>query len=128
MRTSQQGSISALVVCSVAGLLALAGLVYDGGRVIGEYVQLVDIAENAGRIGSQQMVGIREGNPRIDRVRANESINQYLDQYRINAVVDVADGGVRVMLRKRVHLTLLSLIGIGYRDIRITRLVDVVEG
>ena len=128
MENRQQGSISAFVVCLLFGLTALTGLVFDGGRVVTEYADISDIAENAARIGCQQISGIRVGTPYVDQTRAENEISNFLNSYGVHGEVRVFGGGASVTIQKVVSMKLLSLIGIRNRTITITRSANVVSG
>lgn len=129
-KTSQtsKGSISAFVVCITMSLLVLTGFVIDGGRVIARYAELSDIAENASRIGSQQVVGIRAGDLRLNESGARQRINEFLGGQRFETRVDVHDGGTVVEIRDIVPMRVLSIIGIRQRQIVVTRTSFVVSG
>jgi hypothetical protein len=124
----EQGSISAFVVCLLFGLTALVGLVFDGGRVVTEYADISDIAENASRIGCQQISGIRVGTPYVDKTRAAMEISNFLNSHGVHGEVKVFGGGASVTIQKVVSMKLLSLIGIRNRTITITRSANVVSG
>lgn len=128
MSQKSHGSISAFVVCLTMSLLVLAGFVFDGGRVIARYAELSDIAENAARIGAQQVVGIRSGDPQLNDVAASRRIEDFLSDKRLSGRVTVRDGGTIVEIREKVPMILLSMIGIRERDIVVTRSSFVVSG
>ena len=44
-----RGSLSAMVVCLLMATMSLAGLAYDGGRVVSTYMEMSDAAQNAAR-------------------------------------------------------------------------------
>lgn len=123
-----RGSISAFVTCSVLCLMALTGLVFDGGIVVAEYAQLTDVAENAARIGCQQIVGIRNGKPHLDASSAQSEMLKYLNDRNIQGKVDVEDGGAQVTLTKSVPMKFLALIGIRERTVTVVRSARVVSG
>ena len=128
MSQKSEGSISAFVVCLTMSLIVLAGLVFDGGRVIARYAELSDIAENAARIGAQQVVGIRSGDPQLNEVAASRRIENFLNDKRLSGRVTVRDGGTIVEVREKIPMVLLSLIGIRERHIVVTRTSFVVSG
>jgi hypothetical protein len=108
--------------------MALTGLVLDGGTVIAEYAQLTDVAENAARIGCQQIAGIRNGKPHLDASSAQSEILKYLNDRNIQGKVDVEDGGAQVSLTKTVPMKFLALIGIRERTVTVVRSARVVSG
>jgi hypothetical protein len=128
VQEKSQGSISAFVVCLTMSLLLLAGFVFDGGRVVARYAELSDIAENAARIGAQQVVGIRSGNPYLDERAASRRIESYLSDKKVVGRISVHDGGTVVEVRASVPMRMLSLIGIRERKILVSRTSFVVSG
>lgn len=109
-------------------LLVLAGLVFDGGRVVARYAELSDIAENAARIGAQQVSGIRAGEPRLNENAARHRIEDFLSDLHVTGRVAVQSGGAVVEVRDIVRMRLLSLIGIRGRSVTVTRTSFVVSG
>lgn len=128
MSHRNRGSISAFVVCVFLGLTAVTGLVFDGGRVITAYAEISDIAENAARIGCQQVSGIRAGKPYVDKSLASTEVFNFLSSQGIQGEVAIRDGGASVTVQRTVTMKLLSLIGIGKRTIKVTRSSSVVSG
>jgi hypothetical protein len=125
---TQRGSISALVVCLVMGALSLTGLAFDGGRVVAEYMEISDAAQNAARLGGQQVVGIREGNPRVDPAASATSMTSYLSARSMRGSFSVTDGVVTVRVQRRVSMGILGLFGVGDRIVTAIRTVEVVSG
>lgn len=109
-------------------LLLLAGFVFDGGRVVARYAELSDIAENAARIGAQQVVGIRSGDSHLDERAASHRIESYLSENKVAGRISVDNGGTVVEIRDSVPMRLLSLIGIRERKIVVSRTSFVVSG
>lgn len=115
-RTDDRGSASAFVVGLVVALLVVAGLVSDAGRAINARVAAVDDAEQAARVGANQLAlsTMRDGNrPRIDSVRATSEVLDFLaargyatSRASVSADVDA----VTVTVRRDVPTTLLQLI------------------
>ncbi len=127
MRNSN-GSISAFVVCFAMSIISLAGLVFDGGRVIAEYARTSDLAENAARIGCQQISGIREGRPHLNTSLAQSEMLKYLRDRNIQGKTLVEDGGAQVTITRVVSTKFLVLIGIRERTVKVTRSARVVSG
>jgi hypothetical protein len=124
----QRGSISALVVCLVMGALSLTGLAFDGGRVVAEYMEISDAAQNAARLGGQQVVGIREGNPRVDPSASAASMTSYLSARGMRGSFSITDGVVTVRVQRRVPMRILGLFGVGDRMVIANRTAEVVSG
>ena len=128
MNVRNRGSLSALVVCLVMATMSLAGLAYDGGRVVSRYMEISDAAQNAARLGGQQIVGIREGNPRIDEDLATSAMRAYLMARGLTGKFDVQGTKATVEVFQKVPMQILGIVGIGERTIRVIRTVDVVDG
>ena len=123
-----RGSISALVVCLVMGFVSMAGLAFDGGRVIDAYVEASDVAQNAARLGAQQLVGFRSNVPHIDVSASRRLMQAYVYAHGFDASYEIHGTKAQVTIEKRVSMRILGLFGIGNRMIRVTRIADVVDG
>lgn len=108
--------------------MSLAGLAYDGGRVVSTYMEISDTAQNAARLGGQQLVGIRSGHPRIDEVLATSAMRAYLVARGLTGKFDVQGTKATVEVSQKVQMRVLGIIGIGDCTIRVIRTVDVVDG
>lgn len=128
MRTRNRGSISAFAVCVMMSLVALTALAFDGGRMVSAYAELSDIAENAARIGCQQVVGIRSGEPKLDSRDATSRMSEYLSSKSLASNIRVGEGSAEVTVQRAIPMRLLSLIGISSRTIAVTRSARVVQG
>ena len=128
MNRKNQGSLSAMMVCLVMATMSLAGLAYDGGRVVSMYMEMSDTAQNAARLGGQQLVGIRSGHPRIDEDLATSAMRAYLVARGLTGKFDVQGAKATVEVSQKVQMRMLGIIGIGDRTIRVIRTVDVVDG
>ena len=128
MNRKNQGSLSAVMVCLVMATMALTGLAYDGGRVVSTYMEMSDIAQNAARLGGQQLVGIRSGNPHIDEDLATSAMRAYLVARGLAGKFDVQGTKATVEVSQKVPMQILGIVGIGERTIRMIRTVDVVDG
>lgn len=127
MKTSR-GSVSALVVCLASTFAMLGGLAFDGGRVVNTYVQLSDIAENAARLGAQNIVGIRAGDPHIDARKAAESMDQFLREFSLRGRYSFSDASITVELTRTLAMTTLKMVGVSSRRVHVKRTVMVVGG
>ena len=128
MKRKNKGSLSAMVVCLVMATMSLAGLAYDGGRVVSRYMEISDAAQNAARLGGQQIVGIREGNPRIDEDLATSAMRAYLVTHGLTGIFDIQGTRTTVTVSTKISMRILGIIGVGERTIRVNRTVDVVDG
>ncbi len=128
MNRKNQGSLSAVMVCLVMATMTLTGLAYDGGRVVSAYMKTSDTAQNAARLGGQQLVGIRSGHPHIDENLATAAMHAYLVARGLTGKFDVQGTKATVEIFQKVPMQILGIIGIGERTIRVVRTVDVVDG
>lgn len=117
------GSVSGFVVVITVAVLACAGLVVDGGRIVGAKVTSADHAENAARVGAQEIVA-RDGRVTIDVVRARQSAAAYLSGVGARGVVVVTPTRITVTVRSTVETTLLSLVGVDSETVSATRSAD----
>ena len=128
MNRKNQGSLSAMMVCIVMATMSLAGLTHDGGHVVSSYMEMSDAAQNAARLGGQQLVGIRDGHPHIDEKSATSVMRAYLITRGLTGKFDVEGTKATVEVSQKVPMRVLGIVGIGDRMIRVIRTVDVVDG
>ncbi|CAB4612537.1 unannotated protein [freshwater metagenome] len=123
-----RGSLSAMSVCLVLSVMALVGLVFDGGANVNEYMRLSDIAENAARVGAQEIVGIRAGDAHIDSRKAAIACKNYLRSYGVAGSVSITRESVMVAVEGDVTFQILSIIGLSGRHLRVVRTAGIVAG
>jgi hypothetical protein len=116
-----------MIVVIIVSLIALSGLVLDGGRLVAAYLEISDDAQNAGRIGTQQLVSIRAGDPIVDFAIGHREMSRYLQEHGHNATVYVDGAEVTVVITKRVNMTILSMFGVSSRTVRVQRTVQAVS-
>ena len=126
-RHQQRGSFSAFMVIMIVSLVALSGLVFDGGRIIGAYLEMSDDAQNTARIGTQNIVSIRAGEPEIDPAQAHQDMSNYLQQQGHDASVYVTKESITVEIRKYVPMRVLNMFGISGRTISVWRTAQMVS-
>lgn len=122
-----RGSISGFVVMMTIAVLACAGLVVDGARIVGAKVEAADHAENAARAGAQEIVA-REGTVILDVGRARMVATTYLSANGVTGVVSVTPGRITVTVLATVRTTLLNLVGVGAKSVSASRSSDPVTG
>ena len=115
-------------MCSVMGLVSLAALTFDGGRVIDTYAEMSSVAASAARVGGQEVEGIRENSVKVNANAARAAMNRYLDGRGYEVVLEVDTTKIRVSLSKNVLTPWLGTFGIGSRSIAVTRSVEIVAG
>lgn len=126
-RRSDRGSVTGYVVCSTVGLIACAGLVFDGGRLLDARIEAADLAENAARAGAQQVVSIRDGQWRLDTVGAQRAAAGYLHAHGASGEVSVSANDVSVTVTLHREMALLGVVGVSGKDVSATRTARAVD-
>lgn len=115
----ERGSVSALVIVLAVALMVVAGLVVDGGNAINARQRIVDDAEQAARVGANQIDEVllrTTGDVVIQGPEAADAAADFLlaRGYGLGEI-DVASSAdqVSVAVTGTVSTDLLSLIGIG---------------
>ncbi len=121
------GSVTGFVLIISVTVLCCGGLVIDGARIIGAKVSAADHAENAARVGAQQLSSLRSGQWSVDAVRARRSANAYLAAHNVVGAVGVTANRVTVTVQSTVSTTLLHLVGISSKTVHATRSSDPVS-
>jgi Flp pilus assembly protein TadG len=108
--------------------MTLVGLVFDGGSSVSEYTRLSDIAENAARLGAQQVDGLRAGEVRIDSRAAITAGQSYLQAHGVSGNVETSDDSVSVEVTGNSRFQVLGIIGLNSQRLRVTRTASIVSG
>jgi Flp pilus assembly protein TadG len=114
--TDERGTVTAFVAVFTVALLAVAGLVVDGGFVLAARRQAFDEAEAAARAGAQavDIDSLRAGGPvRFDPDAARAKALDYLAATGHRGLVDVVGDTVRVHVAFERDMTMLGLLGLG---------------
>lgn len=125
---AERGSITAFVVVIAMTFIACAGLALDGGRLVAAKVELADDAENAARVGAQEITSFRSGNPTIDKPRAFDAVTRYLTEHDVSGEVSISGNEVTVHVTRVVRMTLLSLFGVTAKIVTAQRTATPVNG
>jgi len=125
---TERGSITAFVVVIAMTFIACAGLALDGGRLVAAKVELGDDAENAARVGAQEITSFRSGNPTIDKPRASDAVTRYLTEHDVSGEVSINGNEVTVLVTRLVRMTLLSLFGVTAKIVTAQRTATPVDG
>lgn len=120
-----RGSVSAMVVSLTTTFVLLAGLAFDGGRVVNTYVRLSDVAENTARLGAQNIDGIRAGMPHVDPVTATQEMNEFLGTFGLTGTYSFTGTSISIEVSRRIPMTILKMLGITSRRVRVARTVTV---
>ena len=125
---SDRGIVSGFVTVLVVALVACAGLVFDGARLVAAHDEVVDEAEGAARAGAQMITSIRSGRVALDPAAAEAAAHRFLVADGYSGDVVVAGGHVVVTVHARVGMTLLAVVGVGSKQVGATRSAAPVQG
>ena len=131
--SGEQGSITTFVVLLVVPMMMMAGLAFDGGRILTGRREAFDIAQNAALAGAQAIDGaaVRQGEVSVNATLVHATAAQYLSDTGHTGTVSVTATEVSVQVTQQVDMWLLSVIGVGPKTVvgvATSRLVRGVEG
>lgn len=114
-RRAEQGSVTVFVVSMTAALLLVAGLVFDGGRMIAARREADAVAGAAARAGVQGLdeAGLRQtdGAP-ILAPDAIGRVQRYLASTGFTGTATVTGDTISVEVHRTQELSILSLAGL----------------
>ena len=111
-----EGIVTAFVVLFMLALLAMAGLVLDGGLALAAKIQAIDDAQAAARAGAQAIdvpLYRSTGQVTLDPTEAARGAERYLAQSGRTGTVAVDGDRVTVTVRVTQPTQILSVVGIG---------------
>ncbi len=118
--SGERGSVTVLVAVLVPALVACAGLVLDGGRMLSARREAQDAADAAARVAAGELVVGTEGGgrPVLAALDAEAAGAAYLQTAGYEGEVSMdAAGGARVEVSIQVDMVLLDVIGVGPRQV-----------
>ena len=121
--SADSGVVSAFVLGLMMTFVVCAGLGVDGGRLVASRLELADHAENAARVGAQELTDLRTGDPTIDESQARHSASNYLVAYDLDGKVATTSNSVSVTVNREIEMTLLKLFGATNHLLTVTRTV-----
>jgi Flp pilus assembly protein TadG len=118
-RRGDGGAIAAFVVLLMVGLLALLGLVVDGGSALTAHQAAQVEAEQAARAGAGALSidALRDGDILIDGPTAIAAAERFMAEAGHPGSVVLSGGVVTVHIRYQVATAILGLIGIDWIDV-----------
>lgn len=131
MRRGESGQLSAFVVLLALPLVAVAGLVADGGGVLAAHQQAISTAFEAARAGAQavdQSVLRSTGMVVLDEPEARAEALSYLAAAGQSGTVSVGAESVTVTVSMRHSLAVLSALGLGPVTVSGTATATPVQG
>jgi uncharacterized membrane protein len=128
---SEEGSVTVFVVGLTLALLMVAGLVYDGGRILAARRQAHDLADNAARAAAQavDLDALRSGAPvELNPLDAQVAAENYLATTGHTGEVLVTADTVEVHVTITTPMVLLQLAGIPERTVAASGQARLVRG
>jgi len=119
--SAESGVVSAFVLGLMMTFVVCAGLGVDGGRLVANRLDLADHAENAARVGAQELTDLRTGEPTIDENLARYSASNYLAANELDGEVSTTFNSVTVTVNRDVEMSLLKLFGARSHQITVKR-------
>lgn len=127
----EEGAAAIFVVGLTTALLMVAGLVFDGGRVLAARREAFHSADNAARAAAQavDVASIRSGAaPVLDAAAAEVAARDYLDRIGLDGDVRVSADQVEVTVAIDVEMALLQVVGFDGRTVTGTGRAQIVQG
>ncbi|RYB88296.1 hypothetical protein EUA06_21860 [Nocardioides glacieisoli] len=121
-RQDERGAATIFVVLFTVALLAVAGLVIDGGYALGAKREAMNNAEQAARAGADALNqgALRDGQTMVAPGRAVNAAQAYLALVGAQGTVDIAGGEVTVTVTGQQDTKLLSAVGVGSIPVKAT--------
>ena len=131
-RDGDRGSLTLMLAVMMVALLALAGLVIDGGRKLNESEKAYALAEEAARAGAGEVnrsVAYGSGVFRVDQSQAISAARAYVATTGdTGSVTAVGADKIRVTVTITANTDVLSLIGIDTMTSTGTAVASLVSG
>lgn len=125
LRQRNSGSITVSVLGLVLSFMVSAGLALDGGRLVSARVAVADHAENAARIGAQQVGQMRSGRRLLQSGPARAAVLDYLRLQGLTGEIVVAGRIITVTTTMTQPTTFLRLVGIDSRTVTASRTAEI---
>lgn len=116
---AEEGTVTTFVVVLSTALLMMAGLVYDGGRILAARRDAHAAAANAARAGAQavDLSSLRAGVVDLEVREAEQRAQEHLRRVGLDGAVSVNSTDVTVEVTDEVDLIVLRAIGITSKTI-----------
>lgn len=108
------GSLAAFTAVFALALFVLLGLVVDGGRAVAARDAAMSEAEQAARVGVQQLSvsALRSGSVAVDPLAAADAVRGFLGGDVESEAVDVSGQTVTVHIQTSEPTVILGIVGI----------------
>lgn len=122
MKSYDDGIVTAFVVVISAVFLVGLALIYEGGQIVKTELDLRIDAQEAARLGAQQISqsSLYSAKPTLNDALAVLTAENFLRAKGLNGVVFVRDQTVFVQISKDVALPLFAIIGIDKKELYIS--------
>lgn len=125
-RTSRdRGSMTVFIIGLVLSFVVAAGLAVDGGRLVAARIAVSDHAENAARVGAQQVGAVRSGRRILVAATARAAALQYLASQGLTGEVTVGSRSITVTTHISQPTTILRLVGVTERTVTASRSAEI---
>ena len=114
--TSERGSVTVVTVTLTVALMVLAGLVFDGGRIISAQQQADATAQAAARSATQELdeaAARGTDTVTISPTRGEQRALAYLADAGYSGNVEITGAEAHVTVQRQHPTELLNLLGIG---------------
>jgi hypothetical protein len=113
--TDERGQVTAFLAVFVVALLAVAGLVIDGGYTLAAKRRAMNEAEGAARAAAQAVTAgsLRQGEPVLDSAKATLAAQNYLAKTGHTGTIAIDGQGVSVSVSFAQPMLVLGLGGVG---------------
>jgi Putative Flp pilus-assembly TadE/G-like len=114
-RTDERGQVTVFVIGVFVALVAVAGLVFDGGTILAAHRRADDEASGAARAAAQQVSAsslLGSGSVTLDPNRVQAAVDRYLAPTGHRGVAQVDGDRVSVTVTFRQPLQILGIVGI----------------
>ena len=112
----ERGQVTAFLAVFVVALLAVAGLVIDGGYTLAAKRRAMNEAEGAARAAAQAVTpgSLRQGNPVLDSSKATLAAENYLTKTGHTGTIAIDGQRVSVTVSFAQPMLVLGLGGLGH--------------
>lgn len=127
----ERGAVTAFVACFAVALIAVFGLVVDGGLILASRRQAYNAGDAAARVGAQAVdeSALRAGRPLVlDAAEARQRATEYLTALGLDGVVDVVGDRISVTVTTERSLSVLGFTGLGPVSVKATGSAHAVQG
>lgn len=127
---AEDGATTVFFLLLVPAMVIMAGLAYDGGRVLSARREALDTAQNAALAGAQgvDVTGLHGGAVRLAPDMVAAQVNGYLATVGASGSHTSTADSVTVVVTETVSMELLGAIGIGPKTVTGTATARIVRG